>query len=69
MKEECPTFAAAVTALGKTRRERASKLQTSPKTVDRLLERLPKPLEIFRHQPHLLRLLADDLERQSIPSH
>lgn len=63
MKEECPNFVAAVMALGKTRRKRAEMLQTSPKTVDRLMERLPKPLEIFQHQPHLLRILADDLER------
>jgi hypothetical protein len=63
MQEECPTFAAAVKALGKTRRERAAKLQTSPKTIDRLLDRLPESMKPFRMQPHLLRALADDLDR------
>lgn len=63
MPEECPTFTAAVKALGRTRMERATALQTDPKNIDRLLKRLPKSLAPFRAQPHLLRLLADDLER------
>lgn len=63
MQEECPTFAAAVKALGKNRMERAAALDTNPKHIDRLLKRFPKTLKPFRHQPHLLRLLADDLER------
>ena len=64
MEQECPGFVAAVKALGKTRRERAAKLQTSAKTVDRLFDRLPESIKIFRTQPHLLRALADDFERQ-----
>lgn len=64
MQEECPTFVAAVRALGRTRLERAAALQTDPKNIDRLLKRLPKSLAPFRAQPHLLRVLADDLERQ-----
>lgn len=64
MEQEYPGFAAAVKALGKTRRERATKLQTSAKTVDRLLDRLPESIKIFRAQPHLLRILADEFERE-----
>lgn len=67
MQEECPTFAAAVKALGKTRMERAAALETDPKNIDRLLKRLPKSLTPFRRQPHLLRLLADDLEKHLSP--
>lgn len=63
MLEECPTFTAAVRALGKTRTERAAALRTDPKNIDRLLKRLPKSLIPFRAQPHLLRILADDLEK------
>lgn len=66
MEQEYPGFCAAVKALGKTRRERAAKLQTSPKTVDRLFDRLPESIKIFRTQPHLLRILADDFERQPV---
>lgn len=68
VQEECPTFAAAVKALGKNRMERAAALDTNPKNVDRLLKRLPKTLAPFRQQPHLLRLLADDLERLLPPA-
>lgn len=64
MQDLYPSFTAALRALGKTRHERARALGTNPKTIDRLLKRLPQPLEAFRTQPHLLRLLADDLERQ-----
>lgn len=64
MQEECPTFAAAVKALGKTRMERAAALQSDPKYIDRLLKRMPKSFIPFRTQPHLLRLLADDLEKR-----
>ena len=63
MQEECPTFIAAVRALGRTRHERAAALQTDPKTVDRLLQRLPKQFAPFRAHPQLLRALADDLEK------
>lgn len=63
MQEECPTFVAAVRALGRTRLDRATALQTDAKTVDRLIQRLPKSLAPFRAQPHLLRILADDLEK------
>ena len=63
MEQECPGFAAAVKALGKTRRERAAKLKTSAKTIDRLLDRLPESMLPFKRQPHLLRALADDFER------
>ena len=63
MQEECPTFVAAVRALGKTRLDRAAVLRTDPKTIDRLLQRLPKQFAPFRAQPHLLRILADDLEK------
>lgn len=67
MQEECPTFVAAVRALGRTRHDRAAALQTDPKTVDRLLRRLPKQFAPFRAQPQLLRLLADDLEKSLSP--
>lgn len=63
MEQEYPGFAAAIKALGKTRRERAAKLQTTPKTVDRLLDRLPESIKPLCAQPHLLRVLADDIER------
>lgn len=63
MEQDCPTFAAAVKALGKTRHERAAKLKTSPKTIDRFLDRLPESMKPFRYQPHLLRALADDLDK------
>lgn len=65
MEQQYPSLAAAIMALGKTRRERAAKLQTTPKTVDRLLDRLPESMKPFRAQPHLLRVLADELERQN----
>lgn len=65
MEQKYPGFTAALRALGKTRRERATKLQTDPKTVDRLFARLPKPLAILCAQPHLLRALADDLEAKT----
>lgn len=68
MQDEYPSFVAAVRALGKTRHERADKLETSPKTVDRLLKRLPEPLEPLLRQPHLLRALADDIERRHKPT-
>lgn len=63
MEQECPNFTAAVRALGATRRARAAQLKCDPKTVDRLMDRLPESLKIFRARPDLLRALADDLER------
>lgn len=63
MAQEYPGFVAAVKALGKTRRERAAKLETSAKTIDRMLSRLPESMKPFKAQPHLLRALADDLDR------
>lgn len=63
MEQEYPGLAAAIKALGKTRRERAAKLQTTPKTVDRLLYRLPESIKPLCAQPHLLRILADEIER------
>lgn len=63
MQDECPAFVAAVRALGKTRLDRAAALQADAKTIDRLLQRLPKQFAPFRAQPHLLRILADDLEK------
>lgn len=63
MEREYPGLAAAIRALGKTRRERATKLKTTPKTVDRLLYRLPESIKPFCAQPHLLRILADEIER------
>lgn len=65
MQQEYPSFVAAVRALGKTRQQRADALAVNPKRVDRLLKRLPEALTPFLAQPHLLRLLADDLERHS----
>lgn len=65
MEQEYPGFAAAVRALGKTRSERAAKLQTSAKTVDRLLDRLPESIKPLCAQPHLLRALADDLDAKT----
>ena len=62
MKYPNPKFAAAVLALGETRPERAARLDVNPKTVDRLLRRLPRDLKPFQRAPHLLRALADDLE-------
>lgn len=67
MQEECPSFVAAVRALGRTRHDRAAALQTDAKTVDRLIRRLPKQFAPFRAQPHLLRALADDLEKLQSP--
>lgn len=63
MEQQYPGLAAAIMALGKTRRERAAKLQSNPKTIDRLLDRLPESMRPFLAQPYLLRVLADDLER------
>lgn len=57
-----PRFAQALLALGETRPERAARLDVDPKTVDRLLQRLPRDLKPFCKAPHLLRALADDLE-------
>lgn len=57
-----PTFAQAVLELGETRPARAARLKVDPKTIDRLLQRLPRDLTPFKNEPHLLRALADDLE-------
>lgn len=57
-----PTFAQALLALAETRHARADILDVDPKTVDRLLLRLPRDMKPFKNAPHLLRALADDLE-------
>lgn len=57
-----PKLAEELLALGSTRLERAARLDVDPKTVDRLLQRLPRDLKPFKHAPQLLRALADDLE-------
>lgn len=58
-----PCLANALLALGTTRLERAQRLNVNPKTLDRLLDRLPAAMRPFEQAPHLLRALADDLER------
>lgn len=63
--ERYPRLAAAVAALGKNRAERAKALEVKPKTLDRLLVRLPQQFAPFIIAPELLRALADDLEHAS----
>ncbi len=57
-----PSFAQALLELGETRPARAARLDVNPKTLDRILMRLPRALQPFKNAPHLLRALADDLE-------
>lgn len=61
---EYPNFREALMELGETHADIARKLNTSQKTVDRLRKALPKQLKQFERAPHLLRALADDMERQ-----
>lgn len=60
-----PRLASQLLALGGTRQERASQLDVDPKTVDRLLNRLPAAMKPFEKAPQLLRALADDLDQQN----
>ena len=60
-----PRLAEAVYALGRTRQERADKLGSSAKTLDRIIDDLPIQFRLFEKAPHLLRALAEDLEALS----
>lgn len=61
-----PTFAQALLELGDTRPARAARLDVDPKTLDRILVRLPRALRPFKNAPHLLRALAEDLEKSQV---
>jgi hypothetical protein len=62
---EFPQFLAEVQALGLTDAERAKALGVkNGKTVERLRQRIPKPLDAFARNPQLLRALLADLDAE-----
>ena len=59
-----PRVAAALLVMGATLQERAEQLEVNPKTIDRLIYRLPAAMKPFERAPQLLRALADDIEHE-----